>query len=607
MLSMKNRSRHRYPLLALFVLLAILASCTPPGTRALLAGKRLIDEGRYEDAIEPLKTAATLLSTNADAWNYLGVAYQGGNQPASAASAYQRAILLNQNLTEAHYNLGCLWLDQGRWDLAKSEFTGYTLSRPNVADGWLKLGAAQLRGAKADPRSGDLAAAEKSYEEALRLNPRSPDALNGLGLAAMQRNRPRDAAQFFANSLKQQTNFPPALLNLAVVEQGYLNRKADALEHYRAFVAAAPEDSSAAAATAAIHSLEQELNPPPPPPRPVAKAAAPPPNTNVEIARAPVNETARPVTVPKPEVTTNNPKPLVAPPTSVPVTQYVRAPVEPEIHAAQDAPPRTQPVPTPPPTTPPVQAAATNQATNRTAAASPPPHRGFFARINPMNIFHHGPKAPAPTATPLPSAGHATNVIVDTSPADTTTPSQQIQSANTPAPEGVARYEYHIIAPAAAGDHVAAQAAFAEAVKAHRANHLSDAIAKYRRATQLDPAYYEAYYNLGLASAAAGDLPGALMAYETALAIRPEFLDARYNFSLALRRAGYPVDAANELEKILADYPNDTRSHLELAILCAQQLDQPARARQHYVKVLQLDPRNPQAANIRDWLASNPG
>ena len=36
-------------------------------------------------------------------------------------------------------------------------------------------------------------------------------------------------------------------------------------------------------------------------------------------------------------------------------------------------------------------------------------------------------------------------------------------------------------------------------------------------------------------------------------------------------------------------------------------LDSPAQAREHYQKVLELDPKNPQTNDIRFWLAANPG
>jgi len=56
---------------------------------------------------------------------------------------------------------------------------------------------------------------------------------------------------------------------------------------------------------------------------------------------------------------------------------------------------------------------------------------------------------------------------------------------------------------------------------------------------------------------------------------------------------------------LLVTYPNEARAHLTLGNLYAI-LRQPARAREHYVKVLEIDPRNPQAPNIRDWLKANP-
>jgi tetratricopeptide (TPR) repeat protein len=104
----------------------------------------------------------------------------------------------------------------------------------------------------------------------------------------------------------------------------------------------------------------------------------------------------------------------------------------------------------------------------------------------------------------------------------------------------------------------------------------------------------------------AGNLPAALAAYEDALAVQPRSLDARYNFALVLKQANYLVDAVNELERVLATYPNEARSHLALANLYAQQFHQPAKARQHYLRVLEVDPRHPQASAINYWLAANP-
>ena len=127
----------------------------------------------------------------------------------------------------------------------------------------------------------------------------------------------------------------------------------------------------------------------------------------------------------------------------------------------------------------------------------------------------------------------------------------------------------------------------------------------YRTAAELDPTWFEAQYNYGVLCYRLGDQHQALAAYEMALAIQPESVDARYNFALALKAAGYVPDAVNELKKVLAANPDEVRAHLALANLYAQKLHDTALAREQYLKVLDLDPNNPQAPDIRYWLSAN--
>jgi Flp pilus assembly protein TadD len=128
----------------------------------------------------------------------------------------------------------------------------------------------------------------------------------------------------------------------------------------------------------------------------------------------------------------------------------------------------------------------------------------------------------------------------------------------------------------------------------------------YQKAAGLDPAWFEAQYNYAVLAYRLRDFNHSLAASEMALAVRPDDTDARYNFALALKAAGYATDAANELKKIVAANPDEARAQLALGNLYAEQLRDPARARQHYLKWLALDPHNPQATNIRFWLSDNP-
>ncbi|MCX6922033.1 MAG: tetratricopeptide repeat protein [Verrucomicrobia bacterium] len=241
-------------LLGLALLLALLGGCTPPGPRTLLEGKRLLDEGQYPQAIQTLKTAVSLLGgTNAMAWNYLGLAYQHAGADTEAEFAYQRALSFDRDLSEVHFNRGCLLLAQNKLEAAKAAFTAYTLRRPDSVEGLLKLGATQLR-------TREFTAAEKSFNEALRLNPQNPEILNWLGLARLQRGRASEATQYFESALKHPPLYRPALLNLAIVSHQYLKDRQLALQKYREYLALKPPPAAAEVLSAVVRQLEQEVN-----------------------------------------------------------------------------------------------------------------------------------------------------------------------------------------------------------------------------------------------------------------------------------------------------------------------------------------------------------
>ena len=176
-----------------------------------------------------------------------------------------------------------------------------------------------------------------------------------------------------------------------------------------------------------------------------------------------------------------------------------------------------------------------------------------------------------------------------------------------PAPPSFPRYLYLSPRKPEAGNRVAASSEFTKAQVFEQAARWKDAMQAYHQSAMLDASWFEAQYNYGVLAYRLRDFSAALAAYETALAIQPDSINARYNFALALKAAGYATDAVNELTRILAVSPGEVRAQLALGNLYAQQLHDPARARSFYLKVLELDPRNPQANDIRFWLSANPG
>jgi tetratricopeptide (TPR) repeat protein len=442
-------------------------------------------------------------------------------------------LKFDRDLVEAHYNFGCLWMDQNKFADAKTEFTAYTLRRSNTPEGWIKLGMAQLR-------NGDLLLSEKSFSTAYSLDSNNAEALNGLGLARIARDRPEDAQKFFSHAVDAHPDFAPARLNLAVVEDQYLHDQKAALENYHAYLAMTPRPEN----WDAVNALVNVLEPPP-------KVATPPPPKETETAVA-----KPPVAKPSPSARTNAPVARTNSP-----AQMARVQPEPVIMGT--------------PVTP------DNSAASRTGR-----------NLSPLHWL-----APAPKTNSNPA-------LLPPKPA----PRPVVKAASPPTPPPVTfpRYSYQSPSKPRAGDHKAAASVFSEGHKYEQAQQYAEAMSSYQTAAAVDPGWFEAQYNYGVLAFRQRDFEHALAADEMALAIQPDSVDTRYNFALALKSAGYVLDAVNELKKILVAHPDDVRAHLALGNLYAQQLDDTTQARQHYSKVLALDPANPKAPYIQFWLSANP-
>jgi len=528
----------------LLVVCLVAVGCKPPGPSALWDGQKLVERGQYAEAVERLKTATSLMSTNAQAWNYLGLAYHYAGQPDDAADAYKKAIFHDQNLVEVHYNLGCLLLEQNHPDLAKAELTAYTLRNDKSVDGFVKLGEAQIA-------LHDLTGAERSLNQARLIDGQNPEALNDMGVVDLQRNRVTEAAQFFNAALRYKPDYAPAMLNLAIISQTHLNNRQEALKRYREYLALNPKPANWESVDATARALEQEINGTPTP----AIRATTPTNTAPQVT-APRSAQTTSTRPPRLE----NPAPANTRSTTQP-TEVTQVTPEPVIRGAAATANTTEPV-------------ASN--------AGKTDHRSFLSRV-----FH----------------GSKTNPVTVNNSQPVTQPAAPMPE---PKPVTYPRYAYQSPRKPASGDRTAAAQAFAEGSRAEQDKQFAAAAAAYRKAIQLDPGYFDAYYNLAGVNVKSGNLAAGLSMYETALAIDPDSPIARFNFALALKQANYPVDAASEFEKVLAKQPNDVYAHYALANLYAQQLRQPAKARGHYEKVLEINPSFSQAQVIRNWLYANP-
>jgi tetratricopeptide (TPR) repeat protein len=465
-----NRALFRLRLLIFIALAAALAGCDPAGNRALLKGKQLLDEGNYSDAADEFKAATEDLATNAEAWNYLGVAEQHTGQYDDAAKAYQRALELDRDLMEAHFNLGCLWMQEDKPDKAVSEFTAFTLRKVNQPDGWLKLGLAQLR-------TRDLIPAEKSFSTALYWSPNNAEALNGLGMARMERGRPEEAQKFFQAAVQNHPDFGPAILNLATVEHEYLHDDRQALHDYLAYLSLNPRPANSDDVNAIVNSLEGS------PAVAMAASSQTPPNSQIRQPAPSMEPDESTYEPPKQQqkrrehrretarANTDNTASEDQSDTGQGMTESVQVPPEKTI-ASTPASGGLRP--------------ASEPDVYRSNEPAPPSNQssggGFFHWL-------HSDQSPSSSqVTPLEPQN------TQPAPAPAAVPVRIVQ----PAPPVFPSYIYLSPPKPVSGNRRAASAMFNRAREYEGERRFSDALEYYRQAASLDPAWFEAQYNCGV-------------------------------------------------------------------------------------------------------------
>lgn len=641
--------------------LLLTAGCQPRGPEAFRRGDLLLQSGRPAEAIPLLERAATDLPSEARVWNHLGLAYHGAGREAEAEKAYLRALERNRNYFDVWFNLGALKYGQGDWpetERSLRTYLGIEGNRTNAA-AWRLLGLAQFE-------TRQLDSAERSLGTAAQLAPRDPEVWNGLGLIHVARRRFADARKAFTYVIELAPAHAPARRNLAVLTHQHLGDPAGALTQYRAYLALQPAPPDHAQVQALVTALERQLAPPPavtnrppvmavvtnlPPTNALARASSNPPPGRaspppVVVAPRPEPKKPEPLatvrTSAPPAVVRSNPPVVVKPPAPAPrkpepEPEVVRVTETPVFVPARDeavAPPVVRPpvaAASPVVITPPAEAANDPDpvavAGGTAAADEPPPaiiyppeddRPGFWSRANPANwnwrranpVSWFGkddpveqPKPPTPLARSSPGGSLDASGIL--SQPETRVPARTI--APTPPPKPVIRrYVSQLPAALPPGNRTGAQNTFNSAVAAQERGEAATALSLYEQAAQLDPAYFAAHHNLAVLALLRNDLDRALRAAELASALQPESPAAHQLFASALQRAGYPADAAASLEKLVTLKPDDAAAQLALAGLYARDLAEPAEARPHYQRFLELRPDHPQAGAIRAWLADNP-
>jgi Flp pilus assembly protein TadD len=200
--------RHRIP---------AAAESAPP---ELLQAETALDKKDFAAAETLLRQLVSRDDGNYRAWFDLGFAYTGLDRRDDAIAAFRKSVAAKADVFESNLNLGLALADKGDPDAAAVLRTATRLqpsshSDDNLAHAWSALGrvlsnrspaealdafrqAATLKPDDPEPHlqsaailagHNDIAAAEREYQAALQLSPRSSDAIAGLANIYLQTKR----------------------------------------------------------------------------------------------------------------------------------------------------------------------------------------------------------------------------------------------------------------------------------------------------------------------------------------------------------------------------------------------------------------------------------
>ena len=112
----------------------------------------------------------------------------------------------------------------------------------------------------------------------------------------------------------------------------------------------------------------------------------------------------------------------------------------------------------------------------------------------------------------------------------------------------------------------------------------------FRRATQINPRYADAHYNLGIILQDLGNLDKAIEAYQRAVQIKPDYADALTNMGNVLKDQGKFGEAVVTYERLIKIKPNLPEAHNNLGVALQEQ-GKLGSAIAAYKRAVQLKPK----------------
>jgi tetratricopeptide (TPR) repeat protein len=198
--------------------------------RTLVRASQLRAEGRLREAIDAMRSAASLEPNNAQIIHDLGVTCLEAGRPSDAAAAFRRAVQIKPDFSQAFWRLGIALQECGQFKAATAALRQATRLQPRLPDAQFRLGLLldqqghrreagehyrQVLSAGANVRlrrsaearallmEGRDAEAEEKLRRAIKVEPNDAGALGLLAALLTNNGAFEEAAHFYELALAQ--------------------------------------------------------------------------------------------------------------------------------------------------------------------------------------------------------------------------------------------------------------------------------------------------------------------------------------------------------------------------------------------------------------------
>ena len=176
-------------------------------------GLAQLQQGRLKEADILLSRSVAIEPRNANAWSDLGSVRVKGEMPQEALDPFSRALELAPEHTDALHNMARALRQLSRFDQARPLLERLVALQPGQPGPLRNLADVQLK-------SGDVATAIETFQEALKIDPDDPRIRLGLGDACESAGRFRQARMQYLAILRREPQSPLALSRLLQMREG---------------------------------------------------------------------------------------------------------------------------------------------------------------------------------------------------------------------------------------------------------------------------------------------------------------------------------------------------------------------------------------------------